>query len=266
MRGYPQFNFPAFDGAAKAWRAAGWEVVNPAELDREAGFDGNGNLPEGFTEKALNERDIPAIKTCQAIALLPGWGRSRGVMDCEAPLVSDLGLLVFDARYPVSPPTSTTETVSTYAGFPDDQPSPDTKPTNPKDLIGSDKLPLHLWPVVASAHGCLALLDGMLKYGRHNWRKAGVRTSIYIDAAFRHLVKYWEGQDADPDSGLDHRAHALACIAITLDAEAIGKLTDDRAYRGEGAIEELADITRHVARLRKKHAGRNPKHYVRGCA
>ena len=36
----------------------------------------------------------------------------------------------------------------------------DGKPTNPKDAIGSDKLPLHLWPSTATALGCLGLLDG----------------------------------------------------------------------------------------------------------
>lgn len=31
----------------------------------------------------------------------------------------------------------------------------DVKPTNPKDLIGSGKLPLHLWPTTATAMGCI---------------------------------------------------------------------------------------------------------------
>jgi uncharacterized protein DUF4406 len=35
MSGLPEFNFPAFHKAAADWRAAGWEVVNPAES-----FDG----------------------------------------------------------------------------------------------------------------------------------------------------------------------------------------------------------------------------------
>lgn len=63
----------------------------------------------------------------------------------------------------------------------------DVKPTNPKDLIGSGKLPLHLWPTTATAMGCIGLLEGMLKYGRSNWREAGVRASIYVDACKRHL-------------------------------------------------------------------------------
>lgn len=53
-----------------------------------------------------------------------------------------------------------------------------TKPTNPKDAIGSSKLPLHLWPTTATVVGCMALLDGALKYGRSNWRPGGVRALV----------------------------------------------------------------------------------------
>lgn len=38
-----------------------------------------------------------------------------------------------------------------------------SKPTNPKDAIGSGKLPLELIPWSANAEGCLALLEGALK-------------------------------------------------------------------------------------------------------
>lgn len=138
----------------------------------------------------------------------------------------------------------------------------DTKLSNPKDLIGSDKLPLHLWPETASALGCLALLDGALKYGRSNWRAVGVRASIYVDAAKRHLNKWFEGETVDPDSGLPHLAHALACLAIVIDAEVAGKLTDDRMMPG-GYTKQLADLTPHVARLKALHAHRTDvKHYT----
>ncbi len=136
-----------------------------------------------------------------------------------------------------------------------------TKASNPKDAIGSGKLPLHLWPSTASALGCLGLLDGMLKYGRTNWRVAGVRASIYVDAAKRHLDKWFEGQDCDADSGLPHFAHALACIAILVDAQAAGMLNDDRMVAG-GYLAMLDALTPHVARLKELHAGKNPRHYT----
>lgn len=136
-----------------------------------------------------------------------------------------------------------------------------TKPTNPKDAIGSSKLPLHLWPETATLLGSLALLDGALKYGRGNFRAIGVRSSIYYDAARRHLTAWFEGEDVDPDSGLPHLGHALACLAILVDAEAAGKLNDDRQH--QGGYRKLIDaLTPHVERLKAQHADKAPKHYT----
>lgn len=140
----------------------------------------------------------------------------------------------------------------------------DSKPTNPKDTIGSDKLPLHLWPEVATIHGTLALLDGALKYGRANWRHDGARASIYYDAARRHLDKWFEVSTTDPDSGLHHLAHALASIAIIVDAEVQGVLVDDRQFvNGKDTFEAfVAEQTSHVKRLKAAYADRKPKHWT----
>jgi hypothetical protein len=137
----------------------------------------------------------------------------------------------------------------------------DTKPTNPKDMIGSNKLPLHLWPETATATGCLAMLDGALKYGRSNFRAIGVKATIYADACKRHINHWLEGRDIDPDSGAPELAHALACLAIIVDAQAAGKLTDDRLVRG-GYAKLVKDLTPHVARIKALHAHRDPKHYT----
>lgn len=136
------------------------------------------------------------------------------------------------------------------------------KPTNPKDAIGCDKLPLHLWPTTATAMGCLGLLEGALKYGRNNFRESGVRTSIYIDACKRHLDAYMEGEDHAPDSGTPHLANALACLAIIVDAQAAGKLNDDRNYNGSGYRKLVDNLTPHVRRLKDLFADKNPKHYT----
>lgn len=145
----------------------------------------------------------------------------------------------------------------------DDTQGEERKNGNPKDELSTTKAPLHLWPQSATLLGSLALLDGALKYGKNNWRVAGVRASVYIDALHRHIAKWWEGQDLDPDSGLPHEAHMLACLAIIIDAKAAGKLTDDRAYPG-GYIKLLEEMTPHVARLREKHKDKAPTHYTRG--
>ena len=136
-----------------------------------------------------------------------------------------------------------------------------SKPTNPKDAIGSDKLPLHLWPETATALGTLGLLEGMLKYGRNNWRETGVRASIYVDALRRHIGAWFEGEDVAPDSGIPHLGHALACLAILVDAQAAGVLNDDRQYPG-GYRPQLEELTPHVARLKAKYVDKDPKHWT----
>lgn len=139
--------------------------------------------------------------------------------------------------------------------------APGTKPTNPKDAVGCSKLPMHLWPTTASAVGCLGLLDGMLKYGRSNWREGGVRASIYFDAAVRHLNAWFEGEEDDPDSGVPHLGHALACLAILVDAKASGELTDDRMFADGQYRRLVTELTPHVERLKLKHAGKAPHHF-----
>lgn len=145
-----------------------------------------------------------------------------------------------------------------------------SKPTNPKDAIGSSKLPLHLVPTTMTAMASIAFLNGALKYGRSNWREAGVRASIYVDACKRHLDAWFEGEEVDPDDGVPHLAAALACIGIIVDAGVAGKLTDDRMYPcgDEHQYRAFIDrLTGTVAALKNQHAGKNPKHYSKqDCA
>jgi len=136
-----------------------------------------------------------------------------------------------------------------------------SKPTNPKDSIGADKVPLHLWPTTATALGAMALLDGAMKYGRSNYRAIGVRASIYFDALQRHLFKWFEGEELDPDSGLPHLAHVLACVAILVDAQACGKLNDDRAIQG-GYVDLVNRLTPEVVGIKAKHSDKSPRHYT----
>ena len=135
------------------------------------------------------------------------------------------------------------------------------KDTNPKDAIGANKLPLHLWPTTATAMGCIGLPEGALKYGRTNWRDSGVRASIYIDACKRHLDAWFEGEDCAPDSGSPHLTNALACLAIIVDAQAAGKLVDDRQVPG-GYRALITQLTQHVPVQKDLHADRAPRHFT----
>ncbi len=75
---------------------------------------------------------------------------------------------------------------------------------NPKDRIGASKCPMGLVPVVAIAEEAPAMLEGLTKYGAWNFRGAPVRASIYLDACMRHLAKWQNGQDRDPETGVHH--------------------------------------------------------------
>ena len=78
MRGIPKYNFPLFDEAEKLLRQDGWEVSNPAAMDRKLGFVENREYSEDelkwLVAKVFLPRDIEALVECDAIALLPSWG------------------------------------------------------------------------------------------------------------------------------------------------------------------------------------------------
>lgn len=99
---------------------------------------------------------------------------------------------------------------------------------NPKDAIGAKKVSISKLPPIAILHGSHAMMNGAKKFGAYNWRKEKVRTSIYVDAAIRHLLTWFEGEEIAPDSKVHHLGHALANCAILLDAQAVGTLHDDR--------------------------------------
>lgn len=103
-----------------------------------------------------------------------------------------------------------------------------TKDTNPKDAVGSNKPPLTTIPFTVLFEVGTAMLEGACKYRRHNYRVAGVRASIYIDAAMRHLGRWWEGESIDPDSGVSHLVKAIAGLIVLRDAQMQGLLNDDR--------------------------------------
>jgi len=133
---------------------------------------------------------------------------------------------------------------------------------NPKDAIGSDKLPLYLWPESATAFGCIGLANGMLKYGRANWREAGIRPSIYVDAIRRHLTDWFEGQDYDPEDNVHNLAAVAACVAILIDALCTDNMNDDRNYNGKSWRVARDMMEPEIKRLKEFHTGREPKHWT----
>lgn len=59
------------------------------------------------------------------------------------------------------------------------------------------------------------LTFGAKKYDSWNWAK-GFKYSRLLDAAYRHLGAWKEGETKDPESGLSHLAHAACCIVFLI--------------------------------------------------
>jgi len=116
-----------------------------------------------------------------------------------------------------------------------------TKDTNPKDSVGVKKAPISTVSGAVMSEVGVAMLEGARKYGRHNYRVSGVRASVYRDAAWRHLTKWWEGEDIDPDSGISHIIKAMASLMVLRDAEICNMLTDDRPPRIPAGFWEMLD-------------------------
>lgn len=135
---------------------------------------------------------------------------------------------------------------------------------NPKDAIGSTKLPLHLWPAEATALGCLGMLEGKEKYGRNNYIAGeGVVASIYVDAAKRHIDAWFSGEEVSPDTLNDHLGNALACLAIVVKTRAHGKLIDDRDFAPNAGYRKLVEeLTPNVKRLQTLFADKKPRHFT----
>lgn len=136
----------------------------------------------------------------------------------------------------------------------------DTKATNPKDIVGSKKLSFAVLPWRVLTNVALAMLEGALKYGRQNYRAAGVRASVYFDAVVgRHLTSWWEGEDIDPDSGLSHIDKAIAGLMVMRDSMLQGNFEDDRPPRGHV---DMAALNAKAAALIERYGHVQPKHYT----
>lgn len=120
---------------------------------------------------------------------------------------------------PVTPPEGHGDTIDPVTNLPD---------SNPKTRFGVAKPPLALIPAPAMLQMAEAFRDGAAKYGAANWRKDPVSASTYINAALRHIVAWYDGEEVAQDSRVHHLGHAAACLAIILDAQLCGTLLNDR--------------------------------------
>jgi nucleoside 2-deoxyribosyltransferase len=87
MRGYDEFNFPAFKRSALALRKHGIHIASPAEKDEDDGFDWAGSkgtaedlVGQGFKINIalLGDIEIIAADLCDGVICLNGWQNSSG--------------------------------------------------------------------------------------------------------------------------------------------------------------------------------------------
>lgn len=84
-----------------------------------------------------------------------------------------------------------------------------------------------LIPVEAILEMAKAFTYGANKYQDHNF-KNGIKYSRLVDATFRHLLAYMDGENIDAESGNSHLSHALASIAMLVYMDKNKKDFDDR--------------------------------------
>lgn len=294
MRGCKYYNFVTFDVYKEYFENQGYNVISPADLDREHGFDPF-DLPEdydwntlpndnGFSFADCVKRDVDAVLECDVVFLLFKWENSKGAT-AEKTLAEWAGKAVWyetelasatigTCNYEIYERLEKRKMSSTVwhtegnnmhevgsqnrnGNF--DEQDQSSKPTNPKDAIGSKKAKVSTVPAGVMMKIGLAMLEGAVKYGRHNYRAVGVRSSIYYDAGVGHLFDWWEGQDIDPDSGLHHLDKALASLVVLRDAMLQDKLTDDRPPCSQVFKQ---DMNEDAKSLIERHSDKNPKHYT----
>lgn len=77
---------------------------------------------------------------------------------------------------------------------------------------------------------------GAEKYADHNWRR-GIKYSRLMSAALRHIVAWNSGETRDPESNLNHLAHAaFSLMAIIEFQKGDDKDLDDREYSDSACI------------------------------
>lgn len=60
------------------------------------------------------------------------------------------------------------------------------------------------------------LTSGAKKYAPDNWKYVPDADARYMDAAFRHMAQYMQGEQYDEETGNNHLAHAVGCLLFKL--------------------------------------------------
>ena len=111
--------------------------------------------------------------------------------------------------------------------------------------FNSGKLPMHLVPTSAIYALADVLEYGATKYDDHNWRR-GMKWSVPYSCAMRHLLKWFEGEEKDEESGKEHLAHVMANIAMLIEYKSTCKELDDRFKGSQRTYESFGHNVHEV--------------------
>jgi hypothetical protein len=235
MRGKSLYNFPAFDSMAEELRRVELEPVNPAQLDRENGFDALllphdfdwNSIAEGLNLDDIITRDIEALRTCAYYVALDGWERSTGakaeksILDWQgatrlAPVANYETDRVKFETWQEPPATASGEVRVT---------DPTTGGQKGQKLQRFDLIPGEpLWEL-AEVYG-----RGAKKYADNNWAK-GYSWRLSFGALNRHLWAWWRGEERD-ELGNHHLAQVAWHAFTLLWFQKYKRGTDDRIING----------------------------------
>lgn len=190
--------------------------------------------------KGHSHFDEEAAGACNAMEAKMGWFCSNPKeCACGPDGTNPRGCVFFGGTMLLSPSGSVFKPATLNAK---------DNPPNPKQRYGDLKVPVALVPPSAIIAMGTAFKEGARKYGAYNWRDKAVESMTYINAAQRHILAYLDGEEIDPESGNTHMAHALACLAIIVDATAIGALVDNRPLKGTAGV-DLRSFASHIPEI-----------------
>jgi hypothetical protein len=261
MTGLPGHNFAAFDWGVMVLSAMGHDVVSPHELSLQE--FGTLERAQAVSWEHHLRRDLTALLTCEGVAVLPGWERSRGAT-LEVTTAASVGLPVCRIVEPENAhpyleelSVSTATVVEHEAeGLENVHLGQERASTAVLDAPGETqrqgaalleaargdrvtdeatgavkadggKVRVDLIPVHPLLLTAEVLTFGARKYADRNWEKGFDWSRIY-GAALRHLLAWWSGEDNDPETGISHLGHALCCVMFLAEYEHTGAGTDDR--------------------------------------
>ncbi len=230
MRGFKDYNFPAFHEGAALLREAGWKVESPAERDEQdethaAEMEKLEDFSQGiYTLAQYMEHDLAMVCRSDAVFVLPGWEKSQGArLEAHVAWECDIPVYSLATTAEIEPPHRGTDLW------------PVEKPLGSGGVLASkigSPTPREILPTGSSARKDIPITTGVIDYfpaalaavaavskagnDKHNpgeplhWARS--KSTDEADAIGRHLI---ERGGVDPETGQRHSAQ-LAWRALAL--------------------------------------------------